>query len=262
VTSSFDLSAPVRGAAEQRRLERIDAAMRKLAVGLGAEEAFYPTLIARPALERAGYPEAFPHLLLAAAALQSPEGEPAELLHADNLAAPQWCLSPAVCYHTYANLAGRRLDAPLMATARGRCFRGEAETRPGVRQIEFEMREIVLIGEEEWVRRSADDGQAALEALARRCGLAGDWQPAEDPFFLPRAQGKALMQRLLGLKVEYAHGPDGLALASVNRHGLFFGQRFDIRDRAGRPVHTACVAAGLDRWAASAAITEGELCRS
>jgi hypothetical protein len=81
-------------------------------------------------------------------------------------------------------------------------------------------------------------------------GLAGEWHAAEDPFFLPMTSGKALMQRLLNLKVEYQWpGAGGLALASVNRHGTFFGKRFDITSPDGQPVHTACIAVGLDRWA-------------
>jgi hypothetical protein len=78
-------------------------------------------------------------------------------------------------------------------------------------------------------------------------GLHGTWEPAEDPFFLPAAAGKALMQRLLGVKEEYRS--EDVALASINRHGTFFGERFSIRTDHG-PVHTACLAVGLDRWSA------------
>jgi hypothetical protein len=61
---------------------------------------------------------------------------------------------------------------------------------------------------------------------------------ASDPFFLPRARGKAQMQRLLGTKFELCL-PDGLAIASINRHGAFFGDRFDIRLADGSSAHSA-----------------------
>jgi hypothetical protein len=62
------------------------------------------------------------------------------------------------------------------------------------------------------------------------------------------------MQRLLKVKLEYQSlDHNGLALASVNRHGSFFGERFDITCASGEPVHTACVAVGLDRWEKHAA---------
>jgi hypothetical protein len=244
-------AAPVRRREELAHLARVDGLLRELAAELGAEERQYPALIARPVLEQAEYPQAFPHLLLAAAPPSRPNREPAALLEPGNLASPAWCLSPAVCYHTYAELAASTLATPAVLTARGRCFRHEAEVRPGVRQIEFEMREIVLTGPKGWVDEMAGHGRSRLEHLARSLGLPGTWEVAEDPFFLPAARGKAVLQRLLETKLEYqssspAHA--GLALASVNRHGTFFGERFGIADADGRPIHTACLAVGLDRW--------------
>jgi seryl-tRNA synthetase len=257
-------SGPTRRGDELGRFEEIDSAVRRLMSRLGAGEARYPVLIARDTLERAGYPEAFPHLLMAAAPAADADADPARLLEPANLARPEWCLSPAVCYHAYAELAGRTLAAAVAVTARGRCFRREdpADLAPGVRQIEFEMREIILAGPADRVAAAAEEARAAVGGLAGSLGLRGSWEPAEDPFFLPRARGKALMQRLAGTKLELrlsGRGAGaGLAVASVNRHGDFFGQRFGILDGDGRPAHTACVAVGLDRWAAHAtADTDG-----
>lgn len=241
MTSDGSTSRPVRTASAQAELERIDAAVRRLARSMGARELVFPALIAREVIDRAGYQQAFPHLLLSATR------EPGM--------GPQtgWCLSPAVCYHAYARLAGAVIDARTVLTARGVCFRGERDTAAGVRQIEFEMREIVFLGDADWVNPRADDARRRVERLARRFGLHGRWAPAEDPFFLPAAAGKAFLQRLLQVKWEYrSRDDDALALASVNRHGPFFGDRFGITDPAGRPIHTACVAVGLDRWWARA----------
>jgi hypothetical protein len=220
---------------EQARFDVIDAEIDWIARGLGARGVHYPALIGRSALERAGYPESFPHLLLSASR--------------SDCSSTAWCLSPAVCYHVYEQFAGQALTEPLALTARGLCFRGEQGTAPGIRQIEFEMREIVFLGPSDWVLAQSRAAVDRLTTLAGRLGLCGEWQPAEDPFFLPAAAGKALMQRLLGVKEEYrSGGPDGLALASVNRHGTFFGDRFGIGLADGSAVHTACVAVGLDRW--------------
>jgi hypothetical protein len=233
-------AVPPRTAAQLRTLNRIDARIRQVGLRLCARETQFPALIARDLLERAEYPQAFPHLLMSAGPVW-----PAEPGDRD-----RWCLSPAVCYHVYAQLAGRALARPAVTTARGRCFRAEDAAIPGVRQVEFEMREIVLCGPAAWVDAGAEEGRLAIEALARQLGLTGQWQPAEDPFYLPAAEGKAVMQRLLKVKLEYQwRGPGGLALASVNRHGDFFGRRFDITTQQGRPAHTACIAVGLDRWA-------------
>ena len=240
MTARYPQSAPVRTEDELRTLDGIDARVLSVAASFGAHEVQYPALVARGVLDQAEYPQAFPHLLMSACRSDCLE-------HGD---AGPWCLSPAVCYHTYAQLAGRVLEAPAVITARGRCFRAERESAPGVRQIEFEMREIVMLGPAAWVDSSAEAARLAIGTIAGGMGLSGEWQAAEDPFFLPVAAGKALMQRLLKVKVEY-QSPEagGLALASVNRHGPFFGQRFDIATPDGQPVHTACIAVGLDRWA-------------
>ena len=119
------------------------------------------------------------------------------------------------------------------------------------------MREIVCVGPAAWVSSQLLVAVKRLTALASRLGLHGTWEPAEDPFFLPAAAGKALMQRVLGVKEEYrCHD---LALASINRHGTFFGERFSIRGDDGSPIHTACLAVGLDRWSAqlSASVNSG-----
>jgi hypothetical protein len=248
-------SAPTRAGEELRTLNGIDDCVRKMAKSFGALEVQYPVLIARDILDRAEYPKAFPHLLMSACSTADPEGgHPIGV----GIAAHTWCLSPAVCYHAYEQLAGRVLGLPTAVTARSRCFRAERETSPGVRQSECEMREIVLLGPAGWVDASADAARGAVEAIARDMALAGEWHAAEDPFFLPMASGKALMQRLLTLKVEYQWpGAGGLALASVNRHGTFFGKRFDITTPDGQPVQTACIAVGLDRWAHHARWPQG-----
>jgi seryl-tRNA synthetase len=261
MNTSFPQSAPVRDALAMAAFARIDSAIQRVAAELGAEEMQYPTLISREALVKAGYPAAFPHLLMLAAPLRDPQLQGETQLAATNLASPGFCLSPAVCYHVYASFAGRRLGEPRAITAGGRCFRNEAGVQPGRRQIEFEMREIVLLGPAEWVRATAGAARERLEQLARQLGMSGEWRPAEDPFFLPRARGQALIQRLKQTKLEYclADDPEGLALASINFHDDFFGRRFDIRDADGQQfLHSACVAAGLDRWAHASCMDQHE----
>ena len=233
MTATCPRSGPVRDGDTLRRFERIDERVRLVARALGAREVQYPSLIARTVLEQAEYTQSFPHLLMSACC---------------NDTTTEWSLSPAVCYHTYAQLARSVIRDGIALTARGRCFRQESGTSPGVRQIEFEMREIVLLGASSWVDESAEQAKQQIEVLARDMGLSGDWHVAEDPFFLPIAEGKALMQRLMQVKREYQLHEGHLAVAIVNRHGAFFGQRFDITTPTGDPVHTACIAVGLDRW--------------
>lgn len=226
--------------------ERFDAELRAWALGQGSDEYQFTALINATTLRRAEYPEAFPHLLMSAAKASDPL-QP----HGDgNLADTEWLLSPAVCYHAYAALEDQAIDPGVVLTARGPCFRNEeaGQLAPGRRQIEFQMREVVLVGDPRWLDERLATLQPGVDALAAVLGFSATWCPANDPFFLPRARGKAQMQRLLGTKIELCL-PDGLAIASINRHGTFFGERFHIRTTGDQPAHSACVAFGLDRWA-------------
>jgi hypothetical protein len=247
--SEFPSAVPPRNVEAISHFEETDREFVELARRHGAHELQFSTLISKALLERAEYPQAFPHLLMIACACHDPTQD--SLFVPENLAPQEWYLSPAVCYHAYAHYRGQILTAPQILTARGRCYRKEHSFQFGRRQLEFEMREIILLGDPEWLNETIALLQTEVDRIAHRYSLPVHWEAAEDPFFLPTAKGKALMQRLLETKKELVcNKPEPLAMASINRHGTFFGERFAIRRPDKTPVHTACVAFGLDRWAA------------
>lgn len=229
-------------------LETIDAHLRTWSLGRQATEHAWPVLIPRATLKRAGYYDSFPQLLMTAAANPAPEAAQ------EQLTATAHDLSPAVCYHAYAALENQVVqpEAGLILAARGHCFRNEHpdELIPGRRQIEFQMRELIFIGSAEWINHGLAMMQNEIHTLAEDFAIQGTWTEASDPFFLPKAEarGKAHLQRLLKTKLEFCL-PDGLAIASINRHRAFFGERFAITLPDSSPAHSACVAFGLDRWA-------------
>ena len=243
-------SVPVRHGTEIARYEAIDRLFLDWARDWQAVEHQFPALIDRALLERAEYPSAFPHLLMSACACVNGALPLARLLHADNLAPTEWLLSPAVCYHVYAHWQHDRIAPGRIATARGRCFRREETFTPGRRQVEFEMREIILCGAPEWIETRVTDARSRVEGIAIQLGVSGTWETAVDPFFLPTSQGKAYLQRVQETKKEFVvREPEPLAIASINRHGPFFGERFALTLPDNRVAHTACIAFGLDRWA-------------
>ena len=250
MTNLPSTAAPVRTGAALAQFEAIDQHFEQWARNWGAEAAQFPALIDRATVERAEYAQAFPHLLMSACACVDPAQPLARLLRADNLAPSDWLLSPAVCYHAYPRWEHEIVDTPRILTARGRCFRREAEFVPGRRQMEFEMREIILCGPAGWIDDRAAEARLRIDAIARGVELSGTWEDASDPFFLPTSRGKAYLQQLQKTKQEFVvRNPAPLALASINRHGTFFGERFHIALASGAPAQTACIAFGLDRWA-------------
>jgi seryl-tRNA synthetase len=224
------------------------------------EEWRVPPAVSFATLARSGYFASFPQWLTVASHLTgdplalervAEAADPAAEL-AGALAPPQSALAPAVCYHAYAGLAGNTFDREQRITLQATCWRHEGDQlRPLERGWAFTMREVVCVGPADAVARFLEEAQAWVTGLARRLGLSFQVEEASDPFFAPTARGRALLQRVKGLKRELTLpiGPGRwLAVASLNDHELYFGNAFDMKLPSGEPASSACVAFGLERW--------------
>jgi seryl-tRNA synthetase len=155
-------------------------------------------------------------------------------------------LTPAACYHVYANRQGTALAAATVVTTRNTCFRREDTYVPLRRLASFTMREIVCLGSRDEVDGFLAAARDAVDEFLRLVDLPVRWLAATDCFFRPESNPKYLMQRIAPVKHEATYGDD-LAIASTNQHHDHFGAAFDI-SRAGTPASTACVAFGIERW--------------
>jgi seryl-tRNA synthetase len=247
-----------------RLYRALEHAIAGLAAAETGDEWLVPPALAFDTLARAEYFRSFPQWLTAASHLS---GDPAVLERVatdpDPAAAARRslepadaALAPAVCYHAYARLAGRRLERPEVLTAQATCWRHEGDRLAALaRGWAFTMREIVCVGPLEAVEAFRQRGIARATALAGALGLTAEVAQATDPFFAPTARGKALLQQLKALKQELVMGD--LATASFNNHETFFGEAFDIRLAGGAPAASACVAFGLERWALAFLLAHG-----
>ena len=240
-----------------RRIEaRVATAVRAWA----QDEWLVPPAVSLETLSQADYFASFPQWLTVASHL-SPEPSALEAVataqDAPNaaraaLAPAAAALPPALCYHTYAALAGRTLATRCLMTAQGTCWRNEGErTAPLERGWAFTMREVVCLGTEAEVHALRTRGIRIAATLAREMGLPATLAEATDPFFAPGAGGRKLLQRLKALKHELllpVGGGRSVAAASFNHHQRFFGEAFGIRLPDGRPASSGCVAFGLERW--------------
>src|SRR5215210_6734296 len=114
-------------------LEHIGRALADLAREETDDEWNVPSGLSFETLERAEYFASFPQWLTAASHLSSDENDlrriaqsrsPASVARGSMKRADA-ALSPAVCYHTYAHLAGHCLSSPTVMTAEGTCWRHE-----------------------------------------------------------------------------------------------------------------------------------------
>lgn len=227
----------------------------------GAGYLVLPALLPVERMESFDFFRNFPHLGFFASPLRDDDtaeaytrraGIPPEL-PAEDLGPSDSVLSTAGCFGVYHYLSGRELSEPATFTFTARCARHETHYNDLRRLRVFNMREIVHVGTqdgcvdhlERWVRR--------IKALLGAVGLAFEIESATDPFFDPRGS-RATMQRLSPLKREFVVD-DSLAIASVNLHRNFFGERCEISlEGMEGPVFTSCVAFGLERWVWALAI--------
>jgi seryl-tRNA synthetase len=247
----------------------IEVALADIARAETPNEWCAPAGVSFETLERAQYFSSFPQWLTTASHLSGDEAVLQAIASSDSpgnaarsaAATPEIALPPAVCYNTYAALADSTIDAPLLMTAQGTCWRHEGDRRAALeRGWAFTMREIVCLGADWDVKSLLDRGVERASALAARLGLETEIVVASDPFFAPSARGRAALQRIKGLKHELVfrfpdHRP--LAIASFNDHQQFFGDAFAISLPDGTSASSGCVAFGLERWLLAVLVNSG-----
>jgi seryl-tRNA synthetase len=177
---------------------------------------------------------------------------------ATSLALPEYCLNPAACFPSYEALEGRKIDAEgSCLTWRGRVFRYESRNTAGLDRLwEFNVRELVFIGSDEFVLASRDRAISVVSGLCESWDLDSRIETATDPFFATVYSARAFWQKAMDVKheirakVEQAPGAADartIAVGSFNLHGDFFGSRFDISHSGGAAAASGCVGIGLER---------------
>jgi len=170
-------------------------------------------------------------------------------------------LEPVVCHNVYRALAGARLDGTRLITALGSCYRFEGcRFAPLLRQWEFSMREAILIGPPEPLRRLRERILAATLEVASQLDLGGALEIATDPFFVSEAGSARAFQAMQSTKLELRldlGGGAATAAASFNLHGTHFSEPMDIRGPGGELLETACVGWGIERWMAALVARRG-----
>jgi hypothetical protein len=252
----------------------IEARLLGWARECGADSMLFPPLMSVADLAALDYFDNFPQLLLLAAPIDLDRGPsslpgPAAGGETDTVAnrsggtglvddgtvangrlgPSRYALPSAACYNVYLDLRDRFLPETRYVTTVATCFRNEKEYE-GLRRLHgFSMREIVCVGPRDAVMAHLTAFKPRIVALGRELGLALDICAATDPFFQPDS-GRAVLQKLFPVKEEFVHG-GSLAIASVNFHRNFFGERCRIRTADDEWAYSGCVAFGLERWLAA-----------
>lgn len=241
------------GPALREASDLLDSQWVRWARDLGAEDWRFPPLLRSEDLAAVDYFRNFPHLGVAVSPLRPEEhatyasGRPLHGgLPSSHLADSHFLLPSAACFNVYFHLQNQTLERTTWLTTRAACFRNESRFRDLRRLWGFTMRELVVVGRPEDFLPTLDQLRQQILDWAEALGLQLRVETASDPFFDP-STSRAKAQVLFPVKEEMVFG-DGLAIASINRHRNFFGERCAIRLQEGEVSHTACVAFGLERW--------------
>ncbi|MFI7099700.1 hypothetical protein ACIBK8_10110 [Streptomyces sp. NPDC050161] len=232
-------------------LRELDRTITRWAAEAGAREIIPPPVYPLRDLEKFDVYENFPHLQFVGGPLDvtGTPPKPVDGTFAPGDADPPFLGLPhSTCYGAYLYAENRAVAPDTTLTLINRCFRNEEKYEGLRRLLSFQMREIVAIGSLEHTQEINARFTDRIERFAKDLGIGLVKEVATDPFF-ERDSGRALLQRLSPVKHEFQ--ADGLAIASVNTHRNFFGERCHITvEGTGEHAYTGCVAFGLERWLA------------
>lgn len=225
-----------------------------------------PTLIPSATLSRCDYFRSFPQSLTFAAHLREDANvvEGFRARHAtaqdldgkslEDMDVPEACLSPAVCYHVYHLQENRTIPSDgLVYGICGKCFRYESSNLSDLRRLwDFTMREVVFLGSREDVLKHREHSITMMSDFLESHKLAGEIRTASDPFFIsPDAVSKTYFQLSSESKFEISlllPENERTAVGSHNYHSDFFGRAFRTDVAGTGPMHSVCVAFGIERW--------------
>jgi seryl-tRNA synthetase len=240
-----------------------------------AVAASYPAFVDASILHRCGYFDSHPnavsfvgHMVEDFDAIEAfrqanscAEGGPV-LPAGDHVHMPGLCLNPAACFPCYPTLEGRKIGPDGEAfTWRGRVFRYESRNLAGLDRLwEFNVREIVFVGSDEYVADCRRRAIPLIGELAAAFDLGCQIETASDPFFATVSAARTFWQRAQEVKNEIMLAieprrdglPRRLACGSINLHGRFFGDRFAIAAPGQESAASGCIGLGIERWVLAA----------
>lgn len=161
-------------------------------------------------------------------------------------------LQCAVCDTCYYNMRGSRDHENSIYTTCNKVFRNETSSTGSLdRLTTFTVRDIMFVGDRDFVLLYRQKMLDEAEDLLRRLDLESKIETADDPFFSNDSVVKNVFQSASELKhellVKLRHSDSFMAVGSVNLHLDFFGQAFDIQAPDNSAVYSGCFGIGFER---------------
>jgi len=171
----------------------------------------------------------------------------------DKLSEPAYALSPSACFHTYLEFNKKTIKNNTTVTFTQSVFRNEGRFNFSDfgRLRDYHVREIVFLGNENYVIEMRSKVLSEAIDVMNKLGLCGKVLIASDPFVIPEMQKFKKLQVMRETKYELRLNYESdktLACASFNLHGTAFTHPFSIELSGESNTVTGCVGFGLERW--------------
>ncbi|MGD2084897.1 MAG: hypothetical protein PVH61_01815 [Candidatus Aminicenantes bacterium] len=241
-------------------IHAVDSLFRCIAEKLTAIPLHLPNFIQWDCMKKLGSIEEYPHRLFFLSSLVSDIDKMEEFQTAalsedwtpgHYLSSPGYCLKTSACSLLYPFIENKSFSQGTHYTMLGMCARRESlNTNSLERLTEFQMREIVYIGDEPGVKKFFDYSIELFKDLLQHFDLTGHIATASDSFFVSR-YNKLKLMLMLGQDKYEAHvlipeSDTTIAVASFNNHRNFFSKRFGFTFK-GKEAVSACIGFGLER---------------
>ena len=233
-------------------MNKIDDIFRNEALALGAKEYHIPAMIDQDVLSKCGYFATFPqHLTIAAHAKRDAYHKIAEenRICDDTATVSQSYFTPAACLHIYPMFENQDLSQKIITT-KARVYRYEDEHFDGTTRFwDFTVREIVFIGNSDYVLECLEYMKSITLKYIAKIGLSAEICSASDNFYPSKRNSiKQKLQLSNSLKFELSVllNDNYVAISSFNYHDTHFSKPFHF-DKKGSVV-TGCIGYGLERW--------------
>lgn len=241
-------------------LEYLDSLFADIAFSMNAEEKLYPVMLSVNEYSMTGYLRKTPQYAIFCSPvkdnmedLEQTDSAIQEGSVKDIVKEPAYALSPSACFHTYMEYRNKSIPQEKIVTFRQNVFRNEGRLNYSEigRLCDYHVREIVMIGSNEFVVEIRDRIMDAAKEIMEKLGLKGDITLASDSFVIPKMQIYRKIQRIDKSKYEmhlYVKEDKAISTASFNLHGRAFTDPFNISVDGCEDTVTACVGFGLQRW--------------
>lgn len=237
-----------------------DSKFERIALDFNAHPKIYPVLLPLNAYQKTGYLKRSPQYAMFCCNTFE-DVEKLEVLSRDvenrnlktQLKEPTFALSPSACFHTYLEYENTILDENSAFTFCQSVFRNEGRFNFSEigRLMDYHVREIVLIGSDEYVLTVRQQILTLLVEFLNKLGLCYTVDVAADPFVMPKIQKFKKIQRSEEIKYEVklnCSPKDRISVASFNLHGSAFTHPFNIKIADRNDTVTGCIGFGIERW--------------